>query len=82
MMVDDRISQIDGFPDELKLSIRHMIASHHGKINGSDVAPKTPEAILLHRMDGLDITMDKIRTQRCNGWSAYDEVLKTEVYFG
>jgi len=82
MMVDERISQIDGFPDELKLSIRHMIASHHGKINGSDVAPKTPEAILLHRMDGLDITMDKIRTQRCNGWSAYDEVLKTEVYFG
>jgi len=83
MMVNEKISKIKGFPNKLALSIRHMIASHHGIKWGSDVAPKTAEALILHRIDGLDIMMDKLKMiQKCNGWSAYDNVLQTEVYFG
>jgi len=83
MMVNEKISNIKGFPNKLALSIRHMIASHHGIKRGSDVAPKTAEALILHRIDGLDIMMDKLKMiQKCNGWSAYDNVLQTEVYFG
>jgi len=46
---------IKDFPAEIKLMIRHMIASHHGKLEfGSPVVPQTPEAMALFRADEFD----------------------------
>lgn len=53
--VDRAISQIEGFPEELRLRVIHAILAHHGEqAKGSPVTPRTPEAIALHYADNLD----------------------------
>ena len=45
-------------PEELKLQLLHMIASHHGKQEyGAIVVPKTLEAEMLHFLDMIDSKM-------------------------
>ncbi len=54
-MIDEKISEIDDFPEELRLKLMHMIASHHGHYEWqSPKIPKYLEACLLHHMDLLD----------------------------
>ena len=54
-MVDQHIAGIDGFPEELKLQLLHMILGHHGHLEfGSPKLPMTREAIFLHMLDDLD----------------------------
>jgi 3'-5' exoribonuclease len=54
-MVDLAISRIEGFPDELRLQILHVILGHHGQLEyGSPKLPMTREAMLLHMLDDLD----------------------------
>ncbi|OIQ59725.1 3'-5' exoribonuclease YhaM [Moorella thermoacetica] len=53
--VEKKIASIEGFPDELRQKILHMIASHHGKYEwGSPRVPSFLEACLLHHLDLLD----------------------------
>jgi 3'-5' exoribonuclease len=53
--VDRAISQIEGFPEELRMRVIHAILAHHGEQEkGSPVTPRTPEAIVLHNADNLD----------------------------
>lgn len=43
------------FPEETSLRLKHMILSHHGRLEyGSAKLPMTPEAIALHHLDNLD----------------------------
>ena len=54
-MVNKKIAEIDDFPEELRLKLLHMIASHHGRYEWQ--SPKIPvflEACLLHHLDLLD----------------------------
>ena len=54
-MMDEKLNNIKGFPDELALRLRHMILSHHGQYNfGSPKEPKILEAFALHLVDDLD----------------------------
>jgi 3'-5' exoribonuclease len=54
-IVDQAISTIDGFPDELRLQILHVLLGHHGQLEfGSPKPPMTKEAMLLHMLDDLD----------------------------
>jgi 3'-5' exoribonuclease len=54
-MVDQEIAKIEGFPEELKLQLLHMILGHHGQLEfGSPKLPMTKEAIFLHMLDDLD----------------------------
>lgn len=54
-MVREAIARIEGFPHELALKVRHLILSHHGKLEwGSAVEPRTPEAFVLHHLENLD----------------------------
>jgi len=47
--------QVENFPSDLSLQIRHLIVSHHGeKEFGAPEVPKTPEAFVLHMIDLLD----------------------------
>lgn len=54
-IVDQTISRIEGFPDELRLQLLHVILGHHGQLEyGSPKLPMTREAMLLHLLDDLD----------------------------
>ncbi len=54
-LINRYINEIEGFDENLKLELIHIILSHHGKLEwGSPVEMRTPEAILLHNIDYLD----------------------------
>ena len=52
-----QVSELSGeeFPDALAMQLKHMIVSHHGKLEyGSPKVPMTMEALVLHYLDDLD----------------------------
>lgn len=54
-MLEEVVAGIEGFPEELRLRLQHMILSHHGLLEyGSPVKPMTMEAVALHHLDNLD----------------------------
>ena len=86
-MVAEAIREIPGFPQSLALKLRHMILSHHGKLEwGSPKRPKTLEAIALHLADYLDasvaqfaeIVEDSSNIQE--KWSPYSKRLERQIY--
>ena len=82
-MVSRAIDSQEGFPEELKLRLLHMIASHHGRYEWqSPKMPKTIEAVLLHHIDLLDGEAYKIVAEtsgRESGWS-WSRLLERWVY--
>ena len=77
------------FPSELAMQLRHMIVSHHGKLEfGSPKVPMTLEAIALHYLDDLDakifsfeqIMRDDVNTDSV--WTSYQPVLARKLYKG
>ncbi len=59
-----KLANIPGFPDELKILIEHLIISHHGQYEfGSPKLPMFPEALMLHYLDDLDSKMESMRAQ-------------------
>jgi|SRR5437773_576724 len=45
--------------EDVRLHLLHLIGAHHGEMEfGSPVAPKTPEAMLLHYIDNLDARLE------------------------
>ena len=61
-LVDEKIRQVDGFPRELALLLKHMLLSHHGQYEyGSPKRPKTVEATILNYLDDLDSKINGIR---------------------
>ncbi len=56
--IDNMRKEGINFPDELDWMLRHMILSHHGRLEfGSPVIPLFPEAFVLYMMDNLDAKM-------------------------
>ena len=54
-MVEEKICDIDGFPDKLRMKLEHMILSHHGKLEyGSPRLPQFPEALAIYYADEMD----------------------------
>ncbi|MEO0275178.1 MAG: HD domain-containing protein, partial [candidate division WOR-3 bacterium] len=87
-IVDEKISKINNFPEDLKLRILHMIASHHGeKSMGAIAEPMTEEALLLHFADYMDTQMFKFKRAREESkegarWSEYQKDLQRYVFLG
>jgi 3'-5' exoribonuclease len=49
-----QIDTIEGFPEDLRMRIIHLILSHQGKLEfASPIEPKTLEAIVLYHADEL-----------------------------
>lgn len=62
-LVDDKIRQMEGFPRELSLLLKHMLLSHHGQYEyGSPKRPKTVEATILNYLDDMDSKINGIQT--------------------
>jgi 3'-5' exoribonuclease len=55
LMLEEKVKEINDFPQELLMQLRHIITSHHGeKIYGTPVVPMTAEALTIHYLDNID----------------------------
>jgi 3'-5' exoribonuclease len=84
-MIGERANTIEGFPNELKLQLQHMILSHHGKLEyGSPKKPTLAEAFALNMADTVDATMETLKEtlkkEPQNGnWMGYHKILDTNI---
>lgn len=85
-LVEKKASRIFGFPEELKDICKHIILSHHGKLEyGSPKRPKTMEALMVAMIDELDSKVASaqsfIEAERVHGekWSRLND--QFERYF-
>jgi len=83
------IEEIEGFPEELKKNVLHLVLSHQGKReHGSPVEPMTREAFVLNYADELDARLaafDRIyerEQEPGKKWSNYVNLLDRFLYFG
>lgn len=79
----------EGFPEDTRRHILHMILSHHGKMEwGAATVPKTREAMLLHYADYMDAYMvmatDEMRRAQSRGdaWTPFVKVFDSYLYAG
>ncbi len=85
-MVDQDASSIEGFPEELKLQLLHMVLGHHGLLEfGSPKLPMTKEAIFLHMLDDLDAKLTGIcsiidATPEEESFSAFSSIYNRHLY--
>jgi 3'-5' exoribonuclease len=62
-MVVEKISGIQGFPENLKMKVSHIVLSHHGEGQyGSPKSPQFPEAAAVHYADEMDAKVDQYVT--------------------
>ena len=72
-LVEKKASQILGFPEEQVTILKHIILSHHGKLEyGSPKVPMLLEAYVVWMIDDLDSKVDSI-TQFMNQDSSGDD---------
>lgn len=79
-LIDKKAQRILGFPEDLREILKHIVLSHHGKIEyGSPVRPYIMEAFVVASIDEFDSKMDTmfsfIKAERETGdsWSRYSE---------
>ncbi|KYG66003.1 HD family phosphohydrolase [Bdellovibrio bacteriovorus] len=80
-LVDKKASRILGFTEELRDICKHIILSHHGKLEyGSPKRPKFMEAMVIAMVDDFDSKVSTLKTildnERASGekWSRYNEL--------
>lgn len=80
-LVDKKASRILGFTEELRDICKHIILSHHGKLEyGSPKRPKFMEALVIAMVDDFDSKVSTLKTildnERSSGekWSRYNEL--------
>lgn len=81
--------KIEGFPEQLKLMLSHIMLSHHGAYEyGSPKLPMTAEAIALHQAEDLDAKVNMFLAQigaaREQGrrWTERHFLLQRQLYAG
>lgn len=88
VLVSRFMDRIDGFPEELRTRVLHMIVSHHGAVDrGSPKPPMTLEATLVHLIDHLDSQAHGVeqvvaRSVGDDGWSEHVKLLDRYFYRG
>ncbi len=86
IMLNEKLSRLDGFPDQLALLLKHMLLSHHGSLEyGSPVVPAPPEAVALNLIENTDAKLNHLYCHLGNSnseddWSHFDKVLSTQIY--
>jgi 3'-5' exoribonuclease len=79
-MVDDKLSGLHGFPQELAVRLKHLILSHHGEYEfGSPKRPKILEGFALHLVDDLDAKINGLgrfmeRDQQEGAWTEFNRM--------
>ena len=87
-LVDAKIAEIEDFPKQLALELRHILLSHHGTLEfGSPKRPKTLEALIVNFIDDLDAKMNAFGEFISNSgdessWTPYHRLLERFIYKG
>ena len=80
-LVNRYIEKIPDFPADLALQIKHLIVSHHGRLEyGSPKVPATVEALIVHEMDNLDSKINEIftfmkRDETPGNWTSFSKTM-------
>lgn len=79
-LIDKKSQRILGFPEDLRDILKHIVLSHHGRLEyGSPKRPKFLEAMIVAMVDDLDSKIDTlshlIENERQTGdeWSRHSE---------
>lgn len=82
-LIDRKSSRILGFDADLRDLCKHIVLSHHGKLEyGSPKRPKFIEAFVVSMIDDLDSKVSTLKTLIDNerggadGWSRYSELFE------
>jgi 3'-5' exoribonuclease len=87
-LLEEKLKEIDDFPEETANLLKHMIVSHHGVRDfGSPEPPKTLEAVLLNHIDEIDSKINGIRDFMAAedpnaAWTSYHRLLGRHFYKG
>ncbi len=80
-LIDRKSNHIEGFSDELRDICKHIVLSHHGKLEfGSPKRPKFLEALVVSMVDELDSRINILegfmKDERKSGekWSRYNSL--------
>lgn len=77
ILIDRKMREIPQFPQDLEWELKHMVLSHHGKLEyGSPKTPATLEADILAHLDLFDSRVNSIQTliesdHTEGGWTSY-----------
>jgi 3'-5' exoribonuclease len=88
ILVEKRIKQIEGFPEETRRQLIHLVLSHQGDGEmGSPVKPMTVEGLVLHYADQIDSKLNAVariraRTPEGQPFSDYVKLMERFFYFG
>ncbi len=87
-MIGQKISEVENFPENAALLLKHLIVSHHGAREfGSPEPPKTLEGLLLNYLDEIDSKINGIREfmdsqETGDNWTAYHKPMERYFYKG
>lgn len=80
-MVEAKLRQLENFPTQAGLLLKHLLLSHHGQYEyGSPKRPKTLEAVILNYLDDLDSKINGVQTHLQKepdndaAWSGYHRI--------
>lgn len=86
-LIDRKTQRILGFPEDLRQVMKHIVLSHHGKLEyGSPVRPYFMEAFLVAMIDDLDSKVNTVQTfieterQTGESWSRFNENFERYFY--
>ena len=87
ILVDQKINEIEDFPEELRNCLIHLILSHQGKLeHASPVVPKTLEAITLYQADELSAKVNAYKNALAtemktdSKWTKFITLASTDLY--
>jgi 3'-5' exoribonuclease len=91
-MIDEKSKTINSFPKELKDILKHIVLSHHGKLEyGSPKLPMLAEAVVVAMIDDLDsklntisqfLTSEASQLPSQEKWSRYHPGFERYFYLG
>jgi 3'-5' exoribonuclease len=86
-MIQERVSKIKDFPEELAVRVKHLLLSHHGRHDfGSPTLPMLLEGFALNFIDDMDAkinTIEKVSEQAKDEgyqWSDYQRSLERFLF--
>lgn len=86
-LVNRKIANIEGFPVQLALELRHILLSHHGVLEyGSPKRPKTLEALIVNMIDDMDAKVNAFRefidssNDDDSNWTPYHRLFERFIY--
>lgn len=85
-LIEKKASRIFNFPENLKDICKHMILSHHGKLEfGSPKLPQTLEAYMVWMLDEMDSKIDSIKQAMAlqsgdENWSTFSPLFERYFY--